>query len=94
MSPPIHVTSPEKVPNQPHYAIFKFFSVSQSLYSPNDSSVDGCSYEAYLEKADWIREIEYLEGKRGAYNTVSYVAVKVGAPAKPVLKIEVEEGEQ
>lgn len=88
MGVPIYVTSPEKVPQQPHYAIFKFFSVSQSLYSENDSTTSGCTYEAYVDKNDWVREIEHLEKQRG-YDRTRYVAVKVGAPAKPVTKIEV-----
>lgn len=92
MGVPIYVTSPDKVPNQPHYAIFKFFTVSVSVYEANDSSESGVRYEAYLDKADWVREIEHLEMKKRDYGSEPYVAVKVGAPAKPVTKIEVDEG--
>ena len=87
---PIHVTSPDKVPKEPHYAIFKFFSVSTSTYEANDGSESGVKYEAYLDKGAWIAEIEHLEKNRG-YDCEPYVAVKVGAPAKPVLKVDVQE---
>lgn len=88
MAPPIHVDSPKKVPAQPHYAIFKFFTANISC-DGNDSSVSGINYEAYLNKADWIAEIERLEKDRG-HEREHYVAAKVSAPAKLTLRVKVE----
>jgi hypothetical protein len=89
MGVPIHVDHPEKAPTQPHYAIFKFFTANTSTYDMNDGSVSGIRYEAYLTKADWIAEIEHLEKDRG-HDREKYVAVKVSAPAKPTLRVEVD----
>lgn len=88
MGVPIHVTKKSQIPAQEHYAIFKFSSYSTSTYEANDGSVTVIDYEAYLDKASWLAEIEHLEMDRG-YGRAEYAAVVI-KPAKISLNVQVK----
>lgn len=88
MSVPIHVDSKDKIPNQEHYAIFKFRSQSTSTYEANDGSVTVINYEAYLDRASWLAEIEHLEKKQKRYGDDAYVPLII-KPAKVTISVNV-----
>lgn len=88
MSRPIHVTGKDKIPQQEHYAIFKFSSKSTSTYEANDGSVTVIDYEAYLDRGAWLAEIEHLEKDRG-YGRAEYAAVVI-KPVKITTTIQVK----
>lgn len=89
MSDHIYVTSKDKVPKQEHWAIFKFSSITRTLYTENDDTQTIINYEAYLSRDAWLSEIEHLEKDRGYGANRNYVAVII-KPAKVNLSISID----
>jgi hypothetical protein len=88
MGVPIHVTSKENAPKQEHYAIMKFDTRSTSTYEMNDGCISVIIYEAYLDRAAWLAEIEHLERDRGHGPTPYYACII--KPVEPKIKVSVD----
>lgn len=92
----IHVSKKEHAPKVEHWAIFKFSTIhipgdERSRTNPGHgypaSDEPVINYEAYLDRAEWEKEVQHLESL--VFGDKNYFAVKI-TPAVITTKVTIE----